>query len=73
MLLVAAVAVAGIALNFTLLRLTQDSHDPVGKLSPRAVFARTRDAETGPTRTGPAVPPQVDDRPGHRNDHDRDD
>ena len=37
-LLVGAVAVAGIALNFTLLRLTQDSHDPVGKLSPRAVF-----------------------------------
>jgi hypothetical protein len=38
-LLVGAVAVAGIALNFTLLRLTQDAHDPVGKLSPRAVFS----------------------------------
>ena len=40
-LLVGAVAVAGIALNFTLLRLTQDAHDPVGRLSPRAVFTRT--------------------------------
>ena len=38
-LLIGAVAVAGIALNFTLLGLTQDAHDPVGKLSPRAVFA----------------------------------
>jgi hypothetical protein len=38
-LLVGAVAAVGIALNFTLLRLTQDSHDPVGKLSPRAVFS----------------------------------
>ena len=41
-LLVGAVAVAGIALNFTLLRLTQDAHDPVGKLSPRAVFSGSR-------------------------------
>jgi hypothetical protein len=38
-LLVGAVAAAGIALNFSLLRLTQDAHDPVGKLSPRAVFS----------------------------------
>ena len=38
-LLIGAVAVAGIALNFTLLGLTQDAHDPVGKLSPRTVFA----------------------------------
>lgn len=45
-MLVGAVAVAGIALNFTLLRLTQDAHDPVGRLSPRAVF-------TDPSRTTP--------------------
>lgn len=50
-LLVGAVAVAGIALNFTLLRLTQDSHDPVGKLSPRAVFTGTR------TQTEPGTTP----------------
>jgi len=59
-LLLAAVAVAGIALNFTLLRLTQDSHDPVGKLSPRAVFTGTR-TDTGPattTKTGDDAPPQ---------------
>lgn len=48
-LLIAAVAVAGIALNFTLLGLTQDAHDPVGKLSPRAVFSN-RQAGTTPTK-----------------------
>jgi len=53
-LLVGAVAIAGIALNFTLLRLTQDAHDPVGKLSPRAVFASTL---TSPATT------TTDDRP----------
>ena len=51
MLLVGAVAVAGIALNFTLLRLTQDAHDPVGKLSPRAVFSGPTDTTVVPTRT----------------------
>lgn len=35
-LLVALVAILGIAANFALLGLTQDSHDPVGRLSPRA-------------------------------------
>ena len=49
-LLVGAVAVAGIGLNFTLLRLTQDAHDPVGKLSPRAVFLGL--ARTGTARLG---------------------
>ena len=50
-LLVGAVAVAGIALNFTLLRLTQDAHDPVGKLSPRAVFSGRVDATTVPVES----------------------
>ncbi len=48
-LLLAVVAVAGIALNFTLLRLTQEGNDPVGKLSPRAVFVDR--AGTAPTTT----------------------
>ena len=51
-LLVGAVAVAGIALNFTLLRLTQDAHDPVGKLSPRAVFSGEAPSTTLPVTTG---------------------
>jgi hypothetical protein len=50
-LLVGAVAAAGIALNFTLLRLTQDAHDPVGKLSPRAVFSGGAPSTTGPVIT----------------------
>ena len=48
-LLIGAVAVAGIALNFTLLGLTQDAHDRVGKLSPRAVFADRPAADTTTT------------------------
>jgi len=65
-LLVGVVAVAGIALNFTLLRLTQDAHDPVGKLSPRSVFAnQPATTTTVPTMTtgsggGPA-PGRSDD------------
>jgi hypothetical protein len=76
--LVGAVAVAGIALNFTLLRLTQDAHDPVGRLSPRAVFSGSRtttlpatadDAGTSTAATTtPAAPGDDRDR-----DHDRDD
>ncbi len=50
-LLVGAVAAAGIALNFTLLRLTQDAHDPVGKLSPRAVFSEQTQTITTPVIT----------------------
>jgi hypothetical protein len=46
-LLVAAVAAAGIALNFALLGLTQEDSDRVGKLSPRAVFDRSTGATTG--------------------------
>lgn len=68
-LLLCAIAAAGIGLNFTLLRLTSDAHDPVGKLSPRAVFpgetTRTTATETqtqiqtetqtpAPTETVPA-------------------
>ena len=67
-LLVGAVAVAGIALNFTLLRLTQDSHDPVGKLSPRAVFTETRTdpspATTTPTTETTDQRPREDDGQG---------
>ena len=50
-LLVGAVAMAGIALNFTLLRLTTDAHDPVGKLSPRAVFSDKIQPPTVPVTT----------------------
>ena len=46
--LLAAVAVAGIALNFTLLGLTRDDNEPVGRLSPRAVFT-DRPATITPT------------------------
>jgi hypothetical protein len=45
-LLLCAIATAGIGLNFTLLRLTGDAHDPVGRLSPRAVFSGTTTATT---------------------------
>jgi len=54
-LLIGAVAVAGIALNFTLLGLTQDAHDPVGKLSPRAVFAKQPTTPTTTTTTLPTT------------------
>jgi hypothetical protein len=71
-LLVGAVAVAGIALNFTLLRLTQDAHDPVGKLSPRAVFSGT--VATTPAPTADDVPSQpAATTPAHDGDHDSDD
>jgi hypothetical protein len=69
-LLVGAIAIAGIALNFSLLRLTQDSHDPVGKLSPRSVFMGTTSSgidtgtstgtSTGEVTTEP-IPPAADD------------
>ena len=55
-ILVGAVAVAGIALNFALLGLTQTSNDPVGKLSPRAVFERDATPTPSPTSTPPPTP-----------------
>lgn len=53
-LLVGAVAAAGIALNFRLLGLTQDTHDPVGQLSPRAVFTDRPATATTAITTTPA-------------------
>ncbi len=55
-LLLCVVAAAGIGLNFTLLRLTSDAHDPAGKLSPRAVFSGETTGTTQTTATTPAVP-----------------
>ena len=54
-LLVAAAVVAAIAANLALLRLAEERNDPVGKLSPKAVF-------TAPVRTvapGVTAPPAV--------------
>jgi hypothetical protein len=72
-LLVGAVAVAGIALNFTLLRLTQDAHDPVGKLSPRAVFSGSNTVTLPGSKddSGSRPVPSTQLRP--RGDGDRDD
>jgi len=70
-LLVGAVAVAGIALNFTLLRLTQDAHDPVGKLSPRAVYSGHETTTTVPvetTTTGTEKPSHGDKKDGDSDD-----
>ena len=46
--LVAVIAAAGILVNFSLLRLTQDANDPVGKLSPRSVFLQDSGTTTTP-------------------------
>ena len=60
-LLLAVVAVAGIALNFTLLRLTQEGNDPVGKLSPRAVFVDRAGTAPTTTTTAPTTTTTDDD------------
>jgi len=73
-LLLAAVAAAGIALNFGLLRLTQESNDPVGKLSPRAVFSeQTSPATTTGRDDTPATVPSQVPPPTHGGDGDGDD
>ena len=56
-LVVAVVAVAAAAANLALLRSTQDSTDPVGRLSPRAVFpaagrSTVPDRPAAPVRPG---------------------
>lgn len=63
--LVAAVALVGIVANFGLLRLTQDSADPVGKLRPRVTVVPGV-ATSQPTTT-------VDRDDGATPGHDRDD
>jgi len=61
-LLVAAVAAAGIALNFALLGLTQEDSDRVGKLSPRAVFDQSTGATTSRVTTTPSTTTDDDSR-----------
>ncbi len=84
-LLVAAMAAAGIALNFALLGLTQEDNDRVGRLSPRALL--DRGTTTGPgTTTQPSTTTDDDsdtttdddgdtttDDSGGGRDHDEDD
>ena len=63
--LVAAAAAAGIALNLSLLGRTQDTGEPVGRLSPRAVFTPSAAGATAETpQTGATVPAQDADRDG---------
>ena len=84
-LLVAAVAAAGIALNFALLGLTQEDNDRVGRLSPRALLDRgtttapgtttlpsTTTDDDGHTTTDDGGHTTTDDSGGGR-DHDEDD
>jgi hypothetical protein len=63
--LVAAVALVGIVANFGLLRLTQDSADPVGKLRPRVAVV--------PGVATTPVTPTVDHDDDTTEGHDRDD
>ena len=62
--LVAAVALLGIVANLGLLRLTQDSTDPVGKLRPRV--AVRPGAATAPVTT--TVDHDDDTTEGHERD-----
>jgi hypothetical protein len=62
-LALAALAAAGVGANLYLLGLTQDSGEPVGRLSPRAVFPTTT---TPPgTVTPPTQTTSTDDHGGH--------
>jgi hypothetical protein len=49
--LVTVVALAAVVANLALLRSTQDSSDPVGRLSPRAVFSTTPATGNGQSTT----------------------
>lgn len=74
-LLLCAIAAAGIGLNFTLLRLTGDAHDPVGKLSPRAVFSgeTPRTTATQPESQTQTTPTPTETVPASDDDSGRDD
>ena len=55
-LVVAMLAVAAAAANLALLRSTQSSSDPVGRLSPRAVFATGNGSSSRDRQAKPARP-----------------
>jgi len=60
LVLVAGVAVAAVVANLALLRTAQNSSDPVGRLSPRAVFS----TQAPTTSTTPANTTSSDDGRG---------
>ena len=67
--LVVLVAGVGIVVNFRLLRLTQDARDPVGRLSPRAVFIGP--SSVAPTTSvGSGTVTDVENGSRHRRDSD---
>jgi len=66
---VVLVAGVGIVANFRLLRLTQDVRDPVGRLSPRAVFIGSSSISV-PSPARPGTVPDTDDGFSHRRDSD---
>lgn len=59
MLVVAAATAAAILLNLALLGNAQPANDPVGRLSPRAVFVP---APAAPTRPAPPPPNEQHDQ-----------
>ena len=54
------VAAAGILANFGLLRLTSDTQDPVGRLSPRSLVTQTK---KGASSIPAVTKPDADDGP----------
>ena len=50
-LVAAAAVIATLAVNFLLVGYAQNRHDPVGKLSPRALITDTAGGRTGPATT----------------------